>query len=173
MEENNRPAFAPEDQILAHVNENPTAGFSIPHPDSKFKNNLLQMSFKSSRKAIFQDIDLGCIARPSEMTNGTSQLESFIKPFSTLIPSIIEVSSTENCVLKIKILTGAIFGFIGEMVLGMEDKLPTVPLLGETLHVTYSNGVQAYFEQTKTVPSSCHFLLIDEKFKLHGKLEVG
>lgn len=165
--------FTSDDKIAAHANENSLTGVSVTHSESKFKTGLLEVSMTSTRKSLLQKIELSSLTRPASMCSGTSQLESFIAPFSVVLPYINEMSKSDDYVYRVKLLTGAMCAFMGELLLRMESKVPVVPRLGETLQAKYANNAQIYFEQISSVPNICYVLLTDDQFKLYGKIQVA
>lgn len=124
------------DDIPKNEIEHENEGIFISHEGDKFKNALLQMALKCSKKAIFSNVDLASINRPASIASAATQLESLVKPLSVVIPYFHEMQQSDDFVYRTKILLSAMVAYMGESLLAMTENIPILPLLGETLQVT-------------------------------------
>lgn len=128
--------FTKPEDIQAHTIEHEKAGVNIVHNGMQFKKVLLEMALKCSKKSLFSNIDLASINRPAAIASGTTQHESIIKPLSVVIGYINEMSKSDDCVHRLRLLLSSMVAYMGESLLSMTEKLPVLPLLGETLRVS-------------------------------------
>ena len=127
--------FTKPEDILQHTVEAEKAGISIKHDGMAFKKVLLEMALKCSKKSLFSNIDLASINRPASISSESTQLETIIKPLSVVISYIHEMNKTDDCVQRLKLLLSSMVCYMGETLLLMTEKIPLLPLLGETLKV--------------------------------------
>lgn len=127
--------FTKPEDIPSHPIEHAKAGIFIPHEGMKFKMVLLDMAIKCSKKAIFSNVDLASINRPASIASNSTQLEGFAKPFAVMVPYLHSMAISEDCVDRLRLLLSGVVAYMGESLLSMNERIPILPLLGETLRV--------------------------------------